>query len=341
MTATMDFDLAAIPREYPQFGKSVWNVGRRREEVFGGQGSCQCGGSKGSCKCSDGNWTHSLGGGCASVNTAGAEPRVPKPRPIPPVEVPCEHCTGLPGTGQAPDPCGGSPQDPETSPRMAQGVCGKIIDDWILDEMLANQLGWGRWVHQFPTHSSMQKYLPWANGNQIYKDDRFFKFNGDGKDCGTREGEVGCGRTVTLCGKCLRSSTLGNIMFGIVGATAVVTGPHGPVDNPKPKRRVVRFNHNDMKKASAWKASISSTVDKHDELAYGVGEHIGRIGFEGELSISAFCALFQEGLGMFPGALCEGNSGTSQPNSFVDCKPCTLKTTENRHGGGETPSYLP
>lgn len=44
---------------------------------------------------------------------------------------------------------------------------------------------------------------------------------------------------------------------------------------------------------------------------------------------------------MFPGALCEGNSGTSQPNSFVDCKPCTLKTAENRHGGGETPSYLP
>lgn len=39
MTATMDFDLAAIPREYPQFGKSVWNVGRRREEVFGGQES--------------------------------------------------------------------------------------------------------------------------------------------------------------------------------------------------------------------------------------------------------------------------------------------------------------
>jgi hypothetical protein len=70
MTATMDFDLAAIPREYPQFGKSVWNVGRRREEVFGGQGSDVgkgCGSSRGEglgkgCGCK--------GGGCGGLQAS-------------------------------------------------------------------------------------------------------------------------------------------------------------------------------------------------------------------------------------------------------------------------------
>jgi hypothetical protein len=63
--ATMDFDLAAIPREFPQFGKSVWNLGRTREEVFGGKGSkCSTAGA-GSGKCTD------AGCGCSGCGCEG------------------------------------------------------------------------------------------------------------------------------------------------------------------------------------------------------------------------------------------------------------------------------
>lgn len=76
-------DLAAIPRDYPQFGKSVWNTGRSYRSVFGDQGapcSCDSGGScsgencasggDGGCSCSkSGNPTGS--GGCASKSSRG------------------------------------------------------------------------------------------------------------------------------------------------------------------------------------------------------------------------------------------------------------------------------
>jgi hypothetical protein len=83
--ATMDFDLAAIPREFPQFGKSVWNLGRTREEVFGGKGSkcgtagagsgkcadagCSCSG----CGCEGGSCGCSSGGGCGSTGGRHAQ----------------------------------------------------------------------------------------------------------------------------------------------------------------------------------------------------------------------------------------------------------------------------
>lgn len=44
-------DLAAVGRDFPQFGKSLWNVGRTRSAVFSQAGatsdSCGCGGSGG------------------------------------------------------------------------------------------------------------------------------------------------------------------------------------------------------------------------------------------------------------------------------------------------------
>jgi hypothetical protein len=85
MMATMDFDLAAIPREFPQFGKSVWNLGRTRQEVFGGKGSkcstagagsgkcadagCGCSG----CGCEGGSCGCSYGGGCGSTGGRHAQ----------------------------------------------------------------------------------------------------------------------------------------------------------------------------------------------------------------------------------------------------------------------------
>jgi hypothetical protein len=68
-------DLAAIPREFPQFGKSIWNVSRDRGSVFGdqsgdGEGGCahSCGGSCGE-ECGG-----QCGGSCA--NETGGSTRV-------------------------------------------------------------------------------------------------------------------------------------------------------------------------------------------------------------------------------------------------------------------------
>ncbi|MCK5941435.1 MAG: hypothetical protein KAI24_05650 [Planctomycetes bacterium] len=61
--ATMDpgpmglSDIGAVGREYPQFGKSVWNVGKKRDEGCGCGGGCggSCGSGSGiGCGCSEG-----------------------------------------------------------------------------------------------------------------------------------------------------------------------------------------------------------------------------------------------------------------------------------------------
>ncbi len=59
-------DLASVPTKFPQFGKSIWNLARSAEEVFGserlgkqGKGSCDC--SAGECGC--GGAYGSSGGG--------------------------------------------------------------------------------------------------------------------------------------------------------------------------------------------------------------------------------------------------------------------------------------
>lgn len=126
MTATMDFDLAAIPREYPQFGKSVWNVGRRREEVFGGQGSDagkECGASRGAgsgtaCGCKGGvvaGWPQAVAIDAGlEAGEAGGMPLHFRPVGASP--------TWFVTTAEGEPPGGSDPQDPRATP--VESCCG-------------------------------------------------------------------------------------------------------------------------------------------------------------------------------------------------------------------------
>ncbi len=101
------------------------------------------------------------------------------------------------------------------------GTCGASVDDWFLEELLAQFRGYSAWKSKQSGSVGISEYLQWANGNQRYKDDKFFEFS-KGTKCGTRASSSapGCGRSVTLCGKCVRSAILGNLVYGIVGRYA-------------------------------------------------------------------------------------------------------------------------
>lgn len=72
-------DLASVPTEFPQFGKSLWNIARPAEEVFDlgekGMGACDC--SAGHCGCGGtcgGSGGGPCGGSCGSRRTNVAPP---------------------------------------------------------------------------------------------------------------------------------------------------------------------------------------------------------------------------------------------------------------------------
>lgn len=209
----------------------------------------------------------------------------------------------------------------------AKGICGAIIDDWIEDEIREQFKGWTKWV-QANGGASIEDYLKWANGNQRYKDSDFFEFSKDTK-CGTKDdgADVGCGRSVTLCGKCVRSSILGNIMYGLVGSLPIVL---------KGGTRVGKFSIKDLLKASDTKRSWGMTVDKFDELAYAAGAQMYG-GLEDSFDI---CALLEEALKDHPDSLCELRKDGGK-NDLSKCRPCTEKTKEKRHGGNDSPRRRP
>src|SRR5262245_31725352 len=69
-------DLTTIPREFPQFGKSIWNVGRPSAQVFGRSASGlavkpQCEAAQGGCGCGR-QCEGTCGGQCGSGEQAGA-----------------------------------------------------------------------------------------------------------------------------------------------------------------------------------------------------------------------------------------------------------------------------
>jgi RHS repeat-associated protein len=208
---------------------------------------------------------------------------------------------------------------PPIKPRGAVscgGVCGAIIDDWIIDEINAQIAGWDAWKKANPGKDKIGNYIPWANGNQRYKDPNFFQFNKDAyPTCATEEGEKGCGRSVTLCGQCVRSSILGNIIYGIIGNYA-------------------GFSDAELNTASVWKRRVGIPVDQYDEEAYGLGAQL-----KGNANIGDFCKKFNEKKGT---ALREGRSLAEGGgyNDLSTCRPCSLKTTATNHGGNSPPRWM-
>ena len=212
------------------------------------------------------------------------------------------------------------------------GICGAIIDDWILAELAAQFAGWSAWKEKNstdwlgrPKTITIEDYLMWANGNQRYKDPKFFEFNkGVYPKCGTEDSSkssVGCGRSVTLCGKCVRSAILGNIMYGIVGRHAGFTAQE------------LRDGATNTKKK--W----GLRVDKYDEAAYDVGSGMFEKWSTG-ISIQDFCTEFNSLVQNSPDALREGNRSGGY-NDLTTCQPCQEKSKEARHGGSESPRRRP
>ncbi|MDR2512529.1 MAG: hypothetical protein LBD01_01845, partial [Puniceicoccales bacterium] len=207
-----------------------------------------------------------------------------------------------------------------------KGKCGAIADDWIMEELESQQKGWSDYLKQNPKHrNDINRYLRWANGNQRYKDSSYFKFNSE-TSCGTQpdEKQPGCGMSITLCSHCVKSSILGNIVYGFMGAMAGFS--EGNVVDEANK---IKGN---------WGWLPGATYDPYDEKAYRLGYALGSRWKD--MSKRGFCAVFNESLKEFPEALYEGNKngGYNDPST---CEPCDEKTKEKRHGGSETPRRRP
>ena len=202
------------------------------------------------------------------------------------------------------------------------GFCGANIDDWIVDEINAQLAGWTKYKKDNPTKNNISGYIPWANGNQRYKDPDFFKFS-TGTGCGTKDdgSEVGCGASVTLCGKCVRSSILGNLIYGIVA-------------------RAAGFPDSQLNQASEWKRSIGMTVDKYDEEAYQAGADIFG-GLPKNFVQDDFCHEFNTALNKGGTFLREEHQKDPGYNDLSTCRPCSVKSTVTGHGGNSLPRLRP
>ena len=230
---------------------------------------------------------------------------------------------------------GRDPMGLEDQRTACEGVCGGSIDDWIRDEIKAQLAGAN--ASFGGKKPSIGAYLRWANGNQRYKDPKFFEFSKDVEGCGTKpdKSKPGCGHSVTLCGKCVRSAILGNIMYGYIGAQ-------------------LGFSKKELRGASDTKSTLGLTVDKYDEAAYDLGADL-QGGYTPsdppasgpatqstqpiKGSLEDLCAQVDHLLTENGDALKEGNDNGY--NDLSTCKPCEKKTKETRHGGKEESKWLP
>ncbi len=212
-----------------------------------------------------------------------------------------------------------------------KGTCGADIDDWIIDELDAQIKGWDAWkkANTKGRSPTIKEYLKWANGNQRYKDANFFEFS-KGTPCGTKPDPKlpGCGFSVTICGKCVRSAILGNIIYGIIGAGD--------------------FNPGQLAEANDVKESWGMTVDTYDTAAYSAGWLLANPLAVGPPTVPGipktvgdFCAKFDVIVANMPSAIREGTGNGADYNDLGGCKPCGSKTKEARHGGSDKPRSIP
>jgi len=124
----------------------------------------------------------------------------------------------------------GKPVPQDTAP--ADCVCGADITDWFAAEVDSQKAAWGYYKRDYNTRNGSNpgyfQFAWWSFNNHHYKtaDSTFApsptmtppEFNkgvidSKGRSCGKNDF---CGNTVTLCGKCLHKSVLGNLMFGMM-----------------------------------------------------------------------------------------------------------------------------
>lgn len=109
-------DLAAAGREYPQFGKSVWNTGRSSSEVFGaGDSNCGCGGG---CA-SEPDQSCSCGKTCASDETSEPDPE---------------------------DPCGGEAMWPQDTENLCEDLLKCLREEEDIERAEGGESGSSRWL---------------------------------------------------------------------------------------------------------------------------------------------------------------------------------------------------
>ena len=115
-----------------------------------------------------------------------------------------------------------------TKSKRSYGCCGGIIDEWYAEELKQLMNGWDQYISDWREStntlrvdvSETQAFLDWIYANADYKNAEAFQFNkdipcGTQPDAGAPSGQ-GCGMTVTLCGNCIKTSTLGNISYGFM-----------------------------------------------------------------------------------------------------------------------------
>ena len=207
------------------------------------------------------------------------------------------------------------------------GCCGPLVDQWIVPELRAQFTGLA--VYKGTSASlSVYDYARWALTNQRYKCDDYFDFTA-GHKCATRPDpkKHGCKGTVRLCGKCLRTSTLGNIMFGFVG---------------------IHAGHSSTSLANyikTIKKRFHKTIDPYDAIAYEFGlnlyDRLNGGKFSPPLSINfdwqTFCRAFKFLVTVYPNAFYESDVSGGYIN-YDSCTACQGQNTESRHGGSEPPA---
>jgi RHS repeat-associated protein len=205
----------------------------------------------------------------------------------------------------------------------AAGCCGPLIDSWIIDEFRAQFAGLTAYMGASDVLSGYD-YARWALINQRYKCRNYFDFTAGLVGCGSlaKGAKHGCAGTVRLCGKCIRTSTLGNIMFGFMGIEAgLYTAALARL-----VRQVKRGN-----------------VDPYDELAYFFGAVLYQA-LNGEsysprmrspkFGLQAFCSEFKGLAEVYQTAFYEQDVSGSYI-TYDTCSSCGKPNPERRHGGNE------
>lgn len=217
------------------------------------------------------------------------------------------------------------------STKYACGTCGADVTDWMKDEFAAQKAGWDAYKADYQKRTGQgigwYQYVWWSYHNHYYKNwtkDQWathptsgfaYEFN-KGTECGTKgDCDVGCGFTVTLCGKCVHTSVLGNLMFGMIAKYA-------------------QQSLDDVTKYAQDVIDDYGTLDVYDPPIYKVGyDTFGDYDDFG--TDSKFCKTLLKAAGQ-QGISLEWTGDGNKPPKVSDrskCKPCSEKTKETRHGG--------
>ncbi|MEI7742748.1 MAG: RHS repeat-associated core domain-containing protein [Chloroflexota bacterium] len=210
----------------------------------------------------------------------------------------------------------------------APDLCGAAIDRWLLAEVVAQRDVVRRAAKEYESKWGLELYAWWAYTNMPYKWWQWYQFNKHLKfwapgpavppvpdyNCPRPwRGDGGCGGTVWMCDHCVRTSTLGNVMYGYIGAYQGMT-LKGLTEEVK-----------------SIKGTVHAHVDRYDERAYKLGWEMHRA----RPSAGDFCKAFRAVVASMPDALYEGKEGGGHVE-YSHCGKCGWADYPGtRHLGGE------